>query len=221
MGVHKAGNVSGCGHSFRRKAVLLAIGALLITSALLWRDRQLPPPAPADVQASGRAMVEAELQRLAASPFGQSARGCILIGEIRELLVHERIVFSAGLGGPRGLTVRRWLGPSLLYLKVIEVNETTWLHQLDWQLVESLCHEALHFARGGLGKACLEEECDAFVAGLQAEATVKGLVPAVPLTVDGVRVAAFVRRSYPGLASRPDYAPVGETPEWLRQQAGL
>jgi len=143
-----------------------------------------------------------------------------LISEIERLIESGRIVFSSGLGGPRGQTWHNLFGMRRVYVKVIEMNHGRYLHQLPWQLSESLFHEAVHSLQTGAHRASFEEECDAFVAGLQAEAVSRGIAPASVFRMDGLPVAEFVKRSYPNIGSNTRYSPVGESLEWLLRRAG-
>ncbi len=212
---------SGYPQKRQRIAVILGGGALLAALVMAWSHGRCPSPAPPDVQRSGQAKVRDLIAQVRTAPFGQTERGRRLSEALQRQLDQQAIVFSGDMGGPRGQTRFRWFRPPLVYIRAIQVNETTWLHQLPWQLAEALYHEAVHVINGGFRRASFEEECDAFCAGLQAEAAVRG-DPAWParLTIDGLSVATFVRQSYPRAPRQPGYQPIGIDRAWLRQQAG-
>lgn len=87
--------------------------------------------------------------------------------------------------------------------------------------MEALIHESLHAIKRGHRRASRQEEGDAFVAGLQAEAAIQGRDPSVPPRIDGITVAEFVARYYPEAPNAPGYLPVGQTREWLEHMAGV
>lgn len=204
----------------RRLTLILLLGAIVVCGALGNRYRHLPQPVPTQVQREGMAIIKQELATLADSSFGRSQRGRALIAEIERLVESDRIVFSADLGGPRGLSLYNVFRRKRIYLKVIEMNHGRYLHQLPWQLSEVLFHEALHSLRAGFHSSSFEEECDAFAAGLQAEAASKGSAPDSVFRMDGHPLAKFVNNAYPGIRHDPGYQPVGESLEWLTQHIG-
>jgi hypothetical protein len=108
-----------------------------------------------------------------------------------------------------------------VFLRVIEMKDGRYLHQLRWQIAESLFHEALHSVKGGLSGACFEEECDAFTAGLSAESASNGVVSPEIFTIDGKSVAEFVAASYPKARRDRGYTPVGASREWLCRRTGM
>jgi len=207
--------------STRRVAVILLLGGIIIAVAFGYRRSHLPPSAPSDVQMSGRQIVRSELAKIADSDFGRSERGRVLINEVTRLLKEDRIVFSSGLGGPRGLTWHNLFGAKRVYIKTLEMNHGKYLHQLPWQLSEALFHEAVHSLQGGFHGNSIEEECDAFAAGACAEAVSRCVAPAAVLKMDGMPIGEFVQRSYPGTARNPRYRPIGESLERLKQHTGL
>jgi len=198
-----------------RLAAILLFGSIAIYGAISYRRSNLPASAPVDVQASGLKIIRQELRKIEASPFGRSDRGQALILQIRRLMASDKIIFSSGLGGPRGQTSHNIFGKRCVYIKVIEMNHGRYLHQLPWQLSEALFHEAVHAQQESCHKASFEEECDAFAAGLQAEAVSKGVALSPLLCIDGLPVAKFVRQSYPGIKSNAKYKPIGNSREWL------
>ena len=203
----------------RRTLLLLATGTVLVIAAVAIRDARLPEPAPLTVQARGYAKLRAILTHVAASDFGRRERGARLTAILERLLETDRIRFSATLGGPRAQMYSRPFRRPLLYVRILRPREDTWLHQLPHQLAEAVYHEAVHFAQGGLGRASFEEECDAFLAGLDAEAILLGIPPPDQPTIDGMSVAAFVRHAYPHAPRNPRYRPIGKDRTWLLRRA--
>ncbi len=201
-----------------RTVLLLAILLILCPFAM---EARYPTLAPQAVQDEGRTFAQVTLERLLPTPFGRSTRGQALIHTARETLNEKRVFFSAALGGPRGQSIVRLFGRRRIYLKVIQVNDEVYLHQRDWQLAEALIHESVHARVGGIRTASFEEECDAFAAGLQAEAAIRKVTPTTPLTIDRLPIAEFIRRQYPRIKSRPDYQPVAITREELGRLAGF
>jgi hypothetical protein len=173
------------------------------------------------MQTTGKAIIRAELAKLGHSDFAGTERGRLLIAEVESLLGHNCIIFSAQLKGHRGLSWADWWGPRIVFIRIIEVNDNKYIHQLPSQITESLFHEALHALRGKFHRTSVEEECDAFAAGLCAEAASKGIHPPDLLTVDGKPLAEFVMTSYPGARRDPGYQPLGESTDWLRARTGL
>ncbi len=204
-----------------RVVALLTIGATLVAAAIVRQDARLPESAPPAVHQAGIAKLRELVARVDTSDFGQHERGATLTAKLVTLIDADRVRFSAVLGGPRAQMHSRLLRRSLLYVRVLQPAETIWLHQLPHQLAEAAYHEAVHFVKGGPGWASFEEECDAFLAGLQAEAVIlERPIPEQP-TIDGVTVAAFVSQAYPRAPRRPRYRPVGKDRDWLRHQAGM
>ena len=113
------------------------------------------------------------------------------------------------------------LGKQCVFVKVIEMAEGRYLHQMTNQIMEVLSHEAVHWLHNSYRSASVEEECDAFAVGLCVDAAVVGAEPAERLIMDGVPLAAFVIRSYPNARRDPQYIPIGQTREWLYRRTGL
>ena len=87
--------------------------------------------------------------------------------------------------------------------------------------MEALVHETVHSLKGNPRRASIEEECDCFVAGLQAAAVAAGEVEPGLFRVDGRPVAEFVRERYPKARASSAYEPVGVDRAWLATRAGL
>ncbi len=165
-------------------------------------------------------MVRAELGVLEQSNFGRSRRGSLIVAEVRRLLEEERVVF-APMTTTRGLTWDPVLGGKVIYIKVIELGGNQFLHQRPSGIMEALVHEAVHSLKNTRRRISFEEECDAFAAGMEVAAIVAGDPPPLLLTVDGKRVADFVKKAYPKSPRNPRYQPVGQTRAWLTGRTGM
>jgi hypothetical protein len=205
----------------KRIMSLLCLLIVCLVAAIGLHVARRPAAAPPDIQESGRAIILIELTTLSQTDFGRSGRGRLLVAEVEYLLRHNRIVFSAQLKGKRGLSWSEWWGPKTIFIRILEVNEGRYIHQMPSQIVECLFHEALHSIKGRFHGTSIEEECDAFAAGLCAEAASKGIEPPDILRIDGKPVAEFVAASYPEAPRKRDYRPVGESLEWLMKRTGL
>lgn len=202
-----------------RLTILLAVGAVCMVAAAWYRRSQRPAPAPPGVQQQGVEQVQAILAKVAGTDFGRSRRGQILADTIARFIARGRLVFTADIG-PQALYRREVLGYEALYVKAMVIGGRLVLRN-DEIMAEGVFHEAVHAARGGSEGASIEEECDGFAAGLCAAAAVTGTPMPDLLLLEGRPVAEFVLRAYPTNPRRPDYQPVGESPEWLRRRTGL
>jgi len=205
----------------RRVGVILLLGAIAVIALVGYKMFRLPGAAPADIQTSGYKIIRSELEVISNSDFGRSERGKMLVSEIRRQLDVNRIVFSSDLKGPRGLTVSPILFSRRIYIKVLEMNHGKYIHQLPWQLSEALFHEAVHSLNSGYHGNSIEEECDAFMAGVTVEAISRGEPPATILTMDGMPVGEFVKQSYRKIPRNPDYKPIGITLQSLKEHTAL
>jgi hypothetical protein len=206
----------------RRIAVILLAGSTWALAIISYQIARRPKAAPDDVQESGKRIVLAELAKLEASGEGQSVRWKVIIAEARRLLAADQIVFAPMANG-RGLTWDPWFESKTVFVKVLEMNHDRYLHQLGWQVAEVIAHESLHSAKDSFAilSASIEEECDAFAAGAEAQAISQGRVPDVVLKMDGVPIADFVKTSYRWARHDLNYEPVGESIVWLNQRTGL
>jgi len=204
----------------RRILTWLVIGFLAVTAAVYLRFREKPPGVPESIRTSGLVLIRAQLDHLAHTDFGQTERGQKLIQQAGQLLSQDRIDFSTHLNGPRGVTWRPFFwSQDRIFIKVLERPGERYFHQLPHQLMEALIHESLHAIKRGHRRASRQEEWDAFVAGLQAEAAIQGRDSSLPPRIEGITVAEFVARYYPEAPDSPDYQPVGQSREWLEQMA--
>jgi len=204
----------------RRIFFWLLFGSLALGAAVYLRFHEKPPGVPESIRTVGLVLVREQLDHLARTDFGQTERGQMLIQKAVELSKQGRIDFSARLNGPRGVTWRPFFwSPDRIFIKVLERPGKRYLHQLPHQLMEALIHETLHAIKRGHRRASRQEEWDAFVAGLQAEAAMQGFDSSLPPRIDGITVAEFVARYYPEAPNEPAYQPVGQSREWLEQMA--
>ena len=202
-----------------RLAIILVVGGACIFAADWYRRSKRPAPAPADVQRQGIELVKGILAKVAATDFGQSARGQMLADTLARFMARDRLIFTAAIA-PQALYRREFLGYDALYVKAMEIGGRLVLRD-DEIMAEGVFHEAVHAIRGGSERASIEEECDGFAAGLAAGAAVTGLPLPEVLLIDGKPVADFVQKAYPTNPRSPAYQPVGETRDWLRRRTGL
>lgn len=203
----------------KRILLLLTLGLLALGGMRAWQLSQLPAAVPEPWQASGREIIIEQLAVLRASVFGQTERGRILTDRVQDLLEADKIVFSAELGGPRGMWSRGFLMPERVYLRILPMKNG-YLHMTPGQIMEALVHEAVHAINDSPHGNSRQEECDAFAAGIVAELTVDGQpVPAV-LMVDGLPLWTFIEQAYPNEPEDADYQPVALPLESLYRMSG-
>lgn len=204
-------------------AILFVSGIIIIHAALIVRESFGPEAAPQEVQDLGIKMLEEQLVKIRSTEFGKSERGRILFDRVEKIVDQKKLIFTSEiLGGEKALCKCDFVGGEIWYVEVKRNEDGSYTHQLPHQLIELAFHEALHSVKGGFGgKASIEEECDAFVAGNQAEAAVQGVEPQAVVILEDVPVAKFVERSYAGIAHQADYVPVVESFEWLKKRSGL
>lgn len=207
--------------AFFRLVLLCVCGAVIVFSALRLREGAHPEAAPPEVQQAGKDLLRQQLDTIRHTAFGKSPRGQMLSGRISGFLSQDRIIFTSDIvGGEKALCRTDLFGAEIWYIEVT-CKDGRYVHQLPHQLAEVVFHEALHSVKGGFNTASIEEECDAFVAGHQAEAACQGLDPKDVVTLEDVPVAQFVARRYVGLEHKPDYVPVEQSLKWLQERSGL
>jgi hypothetical protein len=204
---------------FLRLGAILALGAVAIAAAELYRRSKRRRPAPPETQRSGLLLVNDILARIASTDFGKSKRGDLLAQTISSFLRRHGVVFTAEIA-PQALYRREAGGQELLYIKVLRLG-ATFAHQSPEGIAEALYHEAVHARKSHYGGSSMEEECDGYAAGLAAGAAIAGRDLPEVLAIDGQPVAAFVARTYPELTRCPTYQPVGQSREWLMRTTGL
>jgi len=150
--------------------------------------------------------------------FGRSRRGTLLAGVIEQFIQSERLVFTTDRTA-QAVYRREWGGAETLYVRVM-CHSGKYKHLDPDDIAEAIFHEAVHAVEGGNAES-IDEECDAFMAGLCAGAAVTGVAVEDIPRLSGVPVATFVEREYEHLERAPDYRPVGETAQWLSERTGL
>jgi hypothetical protein len=197
-------------------------GAALVLYALNMRQAQNPEAAPHEVQENGKAILKEQLARIRDTEFAKSERGRVLFERVSDFVINNRIVFTSEiLGGEKALCKVDLFGDETWYIEVTKTEDGRYVHQAPYQLAEVAFHEALHSIKGGYNSASVEEECDAFVAGNQAEAASQGVDPQDVVMLEDMPVAKFVEKRYEGITHKYDYEPVGQSMEWLKQRSGL
>jgi len=199
--------------------MLLIVGAALLFGMRAWQASQLPVAAPEPWQSSGRAIIEEQLAVIRDSPWGQTERGRLLADRVQLFLDEDRVVFSAELGGPRGMWSRGLLLDERIYIRILPMTNG-YLHQLPGQIMEAIFHEAVHSLHGPFHRNSLEEEADAFAAGLVAELIVNGEPVPPVLMIDGLPLWEFVRQAYPNEPSNASYEPIGVSLEEIYHSSG-
>ena len=204
-----------------RLILIGSVGILLFLLVARFRISQLPEPAPEELQVSGKQIIRDELERIRESSFGRSPRGTILCDRVENFLEEGRIIFSSKLGGPRGMWHQSIFGKEKIYVRILEMNNARFIHQLPYQMMEAIVHEAVHSAHGRFHRNSIEEECDAFVAGMTVEALIKGDdVPNV-FIIDGKTLGSYLLAAYSDLRRNPDCRPIGISLEEIYRRSGL
>lgn len=204
-----------------RLILIGAVGVFLFLLVALFRISQLPEPAPEEMQKSGRQIIREELKRMRESSFGSSARGMILCDRVETFLEEERIIFSSKLGGPRGVWHQGIIGKEKIYVRILEMNNARFLHQLPYQMMEAIFHEAVHSVHSRFHRNSIEEECDAFIAGMTVEALIKGEAVPKVFMIDGTTLGSYLLSAYADLPRNPDYEPIGLKLEEIYRRAEL
>jgi hypothetical protein len=208
--------------SLIRIFLICACGGAIVYWALTMRQSARPQAAPLEIQQEGRAHLHAQLRTIQDTEFGRSLRGQVLSARISAFLEQDRIIFTSELAdGENAICVKELLGDETWYILVTKGSDGRYVQLNAQQIAEVTFHEALHSVQGGLHNGSIQEECDAFVAGLQAEAASQGVETLDVITLEGVPVAQFVNRKYIGLSQKPDYQPVVESLDWLKKRSGL
>lgn len=201
-----------------RMAVVVAVGGACIAGAAWYRNSLRRKPVPPEVQAEGEALIRGILADIAAEDFGKSERGVLLSGAIERLMQQRKLVFTTDRGA-QAVYRREWGGNEVLYVRVM-CHSGNYKHLDREDIAEAIFHEAVHAIEGGKAQS-IDEECDAFAAGLCAGAAITGRPAPELLRLSGLPVADFVTRAYPDVERDPSYVPVGETREWLTRRTGL
>ncbi|MCC6580057.1 MAG: hypothetical protein IT440_06410 [Phycisphaeraceae bacterium] len=202
-----------------RMTLILVVGLTAIGLATRYRQSQRPTPAPASVQAQGLARVSQVINRLRQTPWGNTLRGDTILTKLEQLRDARRIVFATHMDS-LGITYKEYTGNVTIYIRVFRADDQTYAVPSNILLADTLCHETVH-ALHPLHRTTFNEECDAFLAGLDAQSSYCGWNPLHMPTVEDDSVAEFIRRKYPGIPTETDYRPVAAEWSWVRQRAGL
>jgi len=198
------------GLSWKRLALIVALGAVAVVMAQRYLESKRPPLVPADVAEKCRKELGEALAAVASSRFAQTERGRILTREVQRYLDAGRIQFSHGMG-KQALFRKELLRRPVIYINVPIISGRH-IPPDRVTMVEAVYHELLHAIQS---RSCYEEECDAFVAAAQAEAALEHTEPEFPILRDGQPLGKWVRAAYPNARPDPAYAPLGHDREWL------
>jgi hypothetical protein len=205
------------------KRVIRVTGALVFCAfclVLVWVifHQRLPHPAPAKIQEEGMAHVRQIVTTVAASRWGQTQRGQLLVSALQNLISTNRIIFTDQLADT-GLTLRGKGGRKCIYIKVLITEQGQYQHNDAELMCDVLFHEALHVCTDQSN--CIEQECDAFLAGLEARNHFLEWPRPTFYMIEGRSIGDFVLDRYPELSRHPDYKPMASDMNWLLQQSQL
>jgi hypothetical protein len=201
-----------------RLAVIVAVGGACIAGAAWYRRSLRRKPVPPEVQADGEDRIRDLLAEIAETEFGKSKRGTLLSAAIERLMRQGKLVFTTEVDA-QAIYRREWGGNETLYVRTMYIRDT-YQHLDREDTAEAMFHEAVHAIEGGKTQS-IDEECDAFAAGLCAGAAATGKAVPDVLRLSGLPVAEFVVRRYPHLERNAAYVPVGATRDWLKERTGL
>lgn len=193
---------------------------LLVMVIVAWVifHHRLPRPAPDVVQQNGIAKVRQILTTVSQTLWGGSQRGQLLLVTLNKLLDEDRIIFTDQLADS-GLTLRGQKGRKCIYIKVLLAEQGQYQHHDPPLLCDVIFHEALHVTCEQPN--CIEQECDAFLAGLQARNAFENRPRPVRFMVEGRSIASFVLDRYPELSRDATYKPLASDMDWLAEQTQL
>ncbi|MCB2156221.1 hypothetical protein KQI84_15195 [bacterium] len=200
-----------------RVAILLLIGVVAIGAVWAWRLSKRPPEVTPEHAKQGIAQVEAVLEKIDASDFGQTERGQILTARLRKFIASGHLRFSPDLRAESILWDQPGL-PQMIYIGAMESPRGATFPNAE-RLAKRLYHEALH-AEQNSKVVCLEEECDAFTAAEEASAAVAGRKPRYPVLRDNEPIWDWVNVNYTEMSSNENYRPVGRSHDDLAEKAG-
>lgn len=207
----------------RKPGMIRAIALILLSIFLLgltWLviHKRLPQPAPDEIQASGLVIVRQITATVTQSTWGGTQRAQELLKTIDNLLNDNRIIFTDDIDDS-GLTVRGPKGLKCIYIKVLITDSGKYDHHPTGLLCDVLFHEALH--AGTSEPNCIEQECDAFVAGMDAVTAFENRSRPQLFRVEGKVIGQFVLEKYPELKRDPAYQPLAVDMEWLLAETSL
>ncbi|MBL4700334.1 MAG: hypothetical protein JKX85_03670 [Phycisphaeraceae bacterium] len=197
---------------------LIIFSMALFVSAWFVFHSRLPQPAPTHVQEEGISQVRQIVTVIADSTWGGSQRGQLLTQTIYKLMDEKRIVFTDAIRD-EGLTLRGQHGLKCIYIKVLLGDQGRYLFHDSALLCDVLFHESLHVATAD--KNCIEQECDAFLAGLEARCAFEQEKRPQRFMVEGGSIGSFVLKRYSELQRDPQYKPLATELNWVIKQSEL
>jgi len=208
-------------HSIWRIVLLLAVGAAVGLWLIGQSARRLPPRVPDATQQKGIERLNDILARIAATPFGRSARGQELRTELETLIASGQLLFVTNLGA-EGKYMEVPFGTDVLCIDVFRFGRddaTECVLPNDDQIARAAFHEAVHSLR--TDGHCIDEECDGMVAAFQADAALTGKTLPTPVLADDQPIAQYVTEHYTDLERDAGYRPVGLSREEFDRLAGF
>lgn len=202
----------------KRLAVLVALAAVAIAAASVYRRSLRPKTVPPDVAAKGLAEARRVVDLVRRSEFGRGERGRALSVQAASFLEGGRLMFSTELRTEALYRKEPGAAP-VLYIGVFGCPRGFVLPGRG-ELAERIYHEALHAVKRADRKT-YEEECDAYCAAEEARSAVEGRSPSFPVERDGEVLWLWVTSTYVHARSDPEYAPVGQTLRELARKAGI
>ena len=211
-----------CGIPRMPRMLLMILLTLLSFSlfGLTWWiiHKRLPQPAPDHVQASGLLIARHITATVATTTWGGTQRAQELLKTLDTLLQDNRIIFTDDIDDS-GLTVRGSKGLKCIYIKVLITDSGKYDHHPPGLMCDVLFHEALHAKT--TEPNCIEQECDAFVAGMDAVSAFENRPRPKLFNVEGNDIGYFVLEKYPELKRDSDYVPLAVDMQWLLAETGL
>jgi len=201
-----------------QNVVLIIFSMALLFSGWFVFLSRLPQPAPIHVQEEGMSQVRQIVTVVSDSTWGGSQRGQLLMQTIYKLMDENRIVFTDEIQD-EGLTLRGKHGLKCIYIKVFLGDQGRYEFHDSALLCDVLFHESLHVATAD--ENCIEQECDAFLAGLEARCAFEQAKRPRMFTVEGGSIGSFVLKRYPELQRDPQYKPLATELSWVIQQSDL
>ncbi len=201
-----------------RMAALLLLSLSLFGLSWLIIHKRLPTPAPDPVQQAGVRLIHTVMSDVKHHPWGGTQRADALLAVIDQLLQEKRILFTNDIDDS-GFTVRGPQGKKCIYIKVV-ISDNGQFEHLDLELLcDVVFHEALHVQANQPNS--IEQESDAFVAGLEAVVAFRDRARPRLFHIEGRPVGQFVLDKYPELSRDAKYQPLATDLNWLWQQSGL
>ena len=203
---------------FIHSAGLLVLSMVILFCGWLVFHSRLPRPAPATVQEDGLSQVRQIVAVIAGSTWGGSQRGQLLVQTLNQLIDAKRVIFTDQIQDA-GLTLRGPRGLKCIYLKVLLGEQGQYLLHDSALLCDVLFHESLHVM--SVGQNSIEQESDAFLAGLDARCAFEQKKRPKRFMVEGGSIGSFVLKRYPELKRDSQYKPLVVQLDWVIEQSEL